>query len=220
VTSGRRNTLNAAIERLAKNYVGREDVWYLQTLSGLTFLILTEYNLLKEANDDQRRYSVSVVAWRARNLLELFVWAVYCMGGIPNARRIYEDAGRDVTDMYSAFQKWGQATAQDADFISRFADAKQDLARRAAAEGIEELDASYARVSTIAKEVGMGDHFSVGFKLLSKWAHPTAMQMLGVVDDNQIRLQKECFFSIGCLHFTGAFTAVESLLLPLAKVFA
>jgi hypothetical protein len=176
VTSGRRNTLNAAIERLAKNYVGREDVWYLQTLSGLTFLILTEYNLLKEANDDQRRYSVSVVAWRARNLLELFVWAVYCMGGIPNARRIYEDAGRDVTDMYSAFQKWGQATAQDADFISRFADAKQDLARRAAAEGIEELDASYARVSTIAKEVGMGDHFSVGFKLLSKWAHPTAMQ--------------------------------------------
>jgi hypothetical protein len=44
--------------------------------------------------------------------------------------------------------------------------------------------------------------------------------MLGVVDDNQIRLQKECFFSIGCLHFTGAFTAVESLLLPLAKVFA
>jgi hypothetical protein len=55
--------------------------------------------------------------------------------------------------------------------------------------------------------------------LLSKWAHPTAMQMLGVVDEDQIRLQRECFFSMGCLHFTGAFMAVERLLLPLAKVF-
>jgi hypothetical protein len=219
VTSGRWETLNDAIDRLAKNYKGREDVWYLQTLAGLAFLILTEYNLLKEANEDQRRDTVSLVAWRARNLLELAVWAVYCMGGIENVRRLYEDAGRDVTDMYSAFQKWGEATAQNTDFISRFTNAKQDLAQRAAAEGIEELDAPYTQVTTVAKEIGMGDHFRVGFKLLSKWAHPTAMQMLGFEDEHKIRLQRECFFSMGCLHFTGAFTAVERLLLPLVKVF-
>jgi hypothetical protein len=219
-TSGRWAALNDAIKRLAKSYGGREDVWYLQTLSGLAFLILAEYNLLKEADDDHRRYTVSRLAWHARNLLELSVWAIYCMGGIPNVRRLYEDAGRDVADMYSAFQKWGETTTQDAGFISRFASAKQDLAQRAAADGVEELDAAYMQVSTVAKEIGMGEHFRVGFKLLSKWAHPTAMQMLGVVDDDQIRLQRECFFSMGCLHFTGAFTAVESLLLPLAKVFA
>ena len=219
VTSGRWDALNATIERLAKSYGGREDVWYLQTLSGSAFMSLTEYNLLKEAND-QRRDTVSRLAWHSRNLLELSVWAVYCMGGIPHARRLYEDAGHDVTDMYSAFQKWGEATAQNADFISRFVSAKQDLAQRAAAEGVEELDASYRQVSTVANEIGMGEHFRVGFKLLSKWAHPTAMQMLGVVDENQIVLQRECFFSMGCLHFTGAFMAVESLLLPLAKVFA
>jgi hypothetical protein len=218
--SGRWDALNDTIKRLAKSYGSREDAWYLHTLSGLAFLILAEYNLLKEANDDQRRYTVSRLAWHARNLLELSVWAIYSMGGIPNVRRLYEDAGRDVTDMYSAFQKWGQTTAQDADFISRFASAKQDLAQRAAVEGVEELDEAYTQVSTVAKELGMGDHFRVAFKLLSKWAHPTAMQMLGVVDDNQIRLQRECFFSMGCLHFTGAFTAVERLLLPLAKGFA
>jgi hypothetical protein len=44
------------------------------------------------------------------------------------------------------------------------------------------------------------------------------MQMLNVEDGEKIRLQRECFFSMGCLHFTGAFAAVESLLLPLAKV--
>jgi hypothetical protein len=66
----------------------------------------------------------------------------------------------------------------------------------------------------------MGEHFRVGFKLLSKWAHLTAMQMLGVVNKDQIRLQREYFFGMGCIHFTGAFTAVESLLLPLAKVVA
>jgi hypothetical protein len=211
-TSGRWDNLNSAIERLA-NYAGREDVWYLQTLSGLSFLIMTDYNLLKEANEDQRRYTVSRLAWHARNLLELAVWANYCKGGIPNVRRLYEDAGRDVTDMYSAFQKWAETTAQDADFISRFAHAKQDLTQRAAVEGIEELDASYTRVRAVAKEIGMGDHFSVVFKLLSKWAHPTAMQMLGVASEDQIRLQREYFFSMGCLHFTGAFTAVESMLL-------
>jgi hypothetical protein len=113
-----------------------------------------------------------------------------------------------------------ETNAQDVDFISHFASAKQDLAQRAAVEGIEELDASYMQVSAVAKQIGMGDHFRVAFKLLSKWAHPTAMQMFGTVNEDQIRLQRECFFGMGCGHFTGAFTAVESLLLPLAKVFA
>ncbi len=131
------------------------------------------------------------------------MWAVYCMGGIEKVRRLYEDAGRDAADMYDAFQKWGKATAQDANFISRFVSAKQDLAQRAAAEGIEEVDASYMRVASAAKEIGMGDHFTVGFKLLSKWAHPTAMQMLNVEDGEKIRLQREC--SPGW----GAFTSLE-----------
>jgi len=54
------------------------------------------------------------------------------MGDISNVRRLYEDAGRDVTDTYSAFQKWGEIYAKDADFISRFANAKRDSAQRAA----------------------------------------------------------------------------------------
>jgi hypothetical protein len=219
VTSGRWDSSNSAVERLAKSYAGREDVWYLQTLSGLNFLIITEYRLLKEANEDQRPYTVSRIAWHARNLLELVVWAIYCVGGIPNVRRIYEDAGRDVTDMYSAFKKWGEITAQDTDFISRFATEQQVLAEQAAAEGIDELDTAYTQVSAVAKEIGMADHFRVVFKLLSKWAHPTAMQMVSVADEQQLRLQRECFFSMGCLHFTGAFTAVERLLIPLAKAF-
>src|ERR1700740_3242192 len=86
-TSGRWDNLNNGIVRLAKNYADREDVWNLQTLSGLTFLLFAEYNLLKEANKNQRRDTISLIAWRARNLLELAVWAVYCMGGIPNVRR-------------------------------------------------------------------------------------------------------------------------------------
>jgi hypothetical protein len=219
-TSGRPDALNEAIKRLAKGFAGREDVWYLQTLAGLTLLTLTEFHLLKEADKDERRELVSLLAWRARNLLECCVWAVYCLGGIEKVRRLFEDAGRDATDMFNALQKWGQATAQNADFISRFDIAKQDLAQRAAAEGIEELDASYMRVSTAAKEIGMGDHFTIGIKLLSKWAHPTAMQMLNVEDEEKIRLQRQSFFSVGCLHFTGAFTALEKLIIPLAKVFA
>ena len=84
-------------------------------------------------------------------------------------------------------------------------------------EGIEEIDGAYTQVSAVAKQIGMANNFKGAFKLLSKFSHPTAMRMLGVVGEDQIRRQRECFFSLVCLHFTGAFTALEGLLLPLSN---
>lgn len=62
---------------------------------------------------------------RARNLLELSVWSLYCAKDRTHARRLYEDAGRDVLGIYSAFEKWGTATV---------------LSSRAAADGTTSLD--------------------------------------------------------------------------------
>src|SRR5258708_29492264 len=63
------------------------------------------------------------VAWRARNLLELSVWSTYSAKNGDNARRVYEDAGRDVRGVYDAFIKWGTATAQAADWLDPLATA-------------------------------------------------------------------------------------------------
>jgi hypothetical protein len=141
------------------------------------------------------------------------VWSTYCSKSRENARRLYEDAGRDVHDVYSVFEKWGSATAQGADWAQIFARAKEDLSQRAASEGVESLEGPFKKVSEAANDCGMGAHFSTVFKMLSKFAHPTAMQILSPPDDARDGLQRDCFFSQGCLYFTGAFAALESRLI-------
>jgi hypothetical protein len=176
-TSGRWETVNAAIERLAGN-PGEDNGWYVQVIGGLCFCVFSEYLSLKRAYEERRDRDSSVLAWRARNLLELSVWSLYSAKGRENARRLYEDAGRDTLDVFSAFSNWGVATAQAANWIERMTNAKENLSQRAAREGIASLGGSYKQVSKAAGECGMGDHFRVSYKLLSKFAHPTAMQLL------------------------------------------
>ena len=65
------------------------------------------------------------------------MWSVYSTKGRENARRLYEDAGRDALDVFSAFSNWGVATAQTADWIERLTNAKESLSQRAALEGID-----------------------------------------------------------------------------------
>ena len=83
------------------------------------------------------------------------------------------------------------------------------MKNRAGAEGITSLDGSYMLVSNAAKECGFGDMIAVDYKLLSKFAHPTAMQILASPDVEKDALQREVFFSKGCLFFTGAFEYLE-----------
>ncbi len=59
----------------------------------------------------------------------------------------------------------------------------------------------------------MENHFRVSFKMLSKFAHPTAMQILSTPDVAKNILQRDYFFSHGCIFFTGAFGALEAQLL-------
>jgi hypothetical protein len=210
--SARWDAVNAAIERLARN-PGSDNAWYVQVLGALCSKVFSEYLLLKNAYAEKREEDASQLAWRARNLLELSVWSMYVAQSRANARRLYEDAGRDAADIFAAFQTWGEATAQDTQFLDLFTSAKQELSARAASEGIESLDGSYKRVHEAANECGRGNHFRLSFKMLSKFAHPTAMQTLAAPEAAVNLMQRDCFFSQGCLFFTGAFVALERLLL-------
>ena len=80
--------------------------------------------------------------------------------------------------IYSAFEKWAITTAQSTEFLNIFSDAKSDLARRAAVAGIASAEADFKRVNEAAAECGIGHHYSLAFKMLSKFAHPTAIRML------------------------------------------
>ncbi len=214
--SGKWEAVNTRIEELAAN-PGPGNAWYVQALAGLCSHAFSEYLWLKKAYErNDPADDASLLAWRARNLLELCVWSIYCTRSIENARRFYEDAGRDVLGVFNAFTKWGSKTGQDTDWIDPLEAAKQGLKSRAGAEGIASLEGSYTWVSNAAKECGFGDMISVDYKLLSKFAHPTAMRILGAPDDAKNALQRDVFFSKGCLFFTGAFEALERQLIESA----
>jgi hypothetical protein len=217
-TSGRWAAMNVKIKRLAAK-PGAGNEWYVQTFGSLCYQVFSEYCLLKTAYDEKRGNDASLLAWRARNILELSVWSTYFTKSKENARRLYEDAGRDALDILTAFEKWGRMTVQSPDWSAPLTSEKQDLSQRAAAEGIEALQGSYKRVADAAKECGIEflNHYSLSNKLLSKFAHPTAMQILGVIDEEKHVLQRDCFFSQGCLFFTGAFAALETKLRKCAK---
>jgi hypothetical protein len=206
--SGRWAAMNKRIATLAAN-PGKADDWHVQLFGSLVAQIFSEYLLVKQEFSAKRNGDASLLAWRARNLLELSIWCKSFATSKANARRIYEDAGRDAYDLFAAFETWGDNTAQADEWTQPFVDAKSALAERAAAEGIDPLDKSYTQVSNAAKECGLEAHFKLSFKFLSKFAHPTAMQILGYNDDAKTELQREMFFALACNFFHSAFAFLE-----------
>jgi Family of unknown function (DUF5677) len=211
-SSGRWEAVNAHIQLLASN-PRADNAWWVQLFGALCSQNFSEYLLLKKAYESPARDDSAALAWRARNLLELSVWSIYCAKNRENARRFYEDAGRDVHGILDAFIKWGMATTQPSDWMDPLAVAKLDLADQALrSDGIHSLEGPYKEVREAAKESGIGDHFAVSYKMLSKFAHPTAMRVLASYDEQRESLQRDLFFSQGCLFFTGAFSALETSL--------
>jgi hypothetical protein len=97
--------------------------------------------------------------------------------------------------------------------LRAYAAAKQDLTERALRnDGIESLGGPFKQVSEAAKECGIGEHFSLSYKMLSKFAHPTAMRILAPPNEDWEAHQRDVFFGLGCLFFAGAFNAVEGQL--------
>jgi hypothetical protein len=205
---GRWAAMKEEVVCLAKN-PGVGNAWQVQLLGALCFQVFSEYRRLQDARTAERT-DPSLLAWRARNLLELSVWCTYFARSPENARRLYEDACRDARDLLHVFEQWGQGAGQAVDWLSAIADGKNDLSRRAASEGIGSLDGRYMLVAKAANDCGLNDGFKNMNKMLSKFAHPTAMQILGMVDDEKRFLQRDTFYALGCCFFLGAFSALES----------
>jgi len=207
-TSGRWNALTDRLKEMADS-PAPDNVWFVQLFMALCSKVFSEYLLLKQAYEEGNAKDVSLLAWRARNLMELSIWAVYCARSRKNARRLYEDAGRDVTGGFGAFKKWGEATAQDAEWFASGVTALQSLSNSAQAAGIESLTGSFVEVREAVKQTGFEHHFKLYNKFLSKFCHPTAIQILSTPDEAMQAVLRDTFFSQGCLFFTGAFTALE-----------
>ena len=182
--------------------------WWLKVTSSLAAQLSSEYLRLQQSYRDAVAEPTRL-AWQARNLLEISVWCTYCMKSTDNSRRFYEDAGRDVKGIIDEFEKWGIAHSMDASWMECFRGVREDLARRAAEVGILSFDGSYERVHDAAKSCGLEAHFRMTYRFLSKFAHPTAMQIIGKADPAMRALQKDLFLSHVALFFAGGFSALE-----------
>lgn len=141
----------------------------LTVLSDLGAAIRRETRCLELAN---KQNDISCVAWRARNLLELLIWVDYCHLSDENAAEFAEDQARDAVDalnLPASFSLGG---------LFNFQGARKDVIQMAKDAGFDTVDDNYARVSDIAKELGHGEMFKNVNKLLSKFAHPTAMAVM------------------------------------------
>lgn len=204
---GRWAAMNEKIVTFTNNATTGNE-WWTELLGSLCFQIFSEFLCLQNAYEKERA-DPALLAWRARNLLELSVWATYFASSVERARRFYEDAGRDAMEALKLFENWGKETGQPTDWLSAISVGQNDLSDLAASVGIADLSGKYMNVSNAAEECGLKEMFSILNKLLSKFAHPTAMQILGELDDKKLSLQREMFFGQGCCFFIGAFNALE-----------
>jgi hypothetical protein len=111
---------------------------------------------------------INAVAWLTRNLLELMIWTLYCAKSEENAQQFLLDAGRDLTDTLRTLSKIvPDPTAPKA--------ALKEIIEWANEVGVETLEERFTAVSKAAEEIGKAGAFRDVNKLLSKFAHPTAL---------------------------------------------
>jgi len=82
---GRWSAVNDKIKQPCA-YPGVGNNWWVEVFASLCASVFSEYLSLRRANEDANSGS-SLIAWRARNLLELSMWSIYCSRSKANARR-------------------------------------------------------------------------------------------------------------------------------------
>jgi hypothetical protein len=132
-------------------------------------------NLWKATTEKDIQYA----AFGLRNLLELFVWEMYCAASKENAHRLQQDSARDAVGMVRAIEAMPTNIENIASFEQSMANARIALQSFAAVAGIEDTDSNFYSVSSAARSIDpqLGSLYRSLNKFLSKLVHPTAMSI-------------------------------------------
>ena len=143
----------------------------------------------------ESRPSLSVIALLARNLLELRVWAEFCTKSTKGAKKLYLDAIRDFDDIIRSVSTLDvSGYPGGADIIKQYTDLRAQL-DNALEPG--EMDGTYQEVREAAKQIGLDD-FRVKYKILSKFAHATALTiMVGQLPDERYTQTQDSLIASG-----------------------
>lgn len=188
--------------------LGAEDVWYAEVLQCIWLESVSEFRAIERDFLNPHDRDVSLLAWRARNLHELVVWCMYVKSP-ENAQRLRADARRDVRDIAQAYRNWGQSTDQPQDWLDGPQRVIDGVNAQAQSVGIESLDGQYQKVHNAAAACRFDANFKVANKLYSKFAHPTAMMVLGVLEEESLSRWREVIYGKACISFRGIFEVLD-----------
>lgn len=112
-----------------------------------------------------RRGALDYIAWVTRNILELRIWVEYCSRSQEHCEEFFQDAIRDLNDVQRSV---GGLDPEDVKTLQK---ANKFIGNAKQAH-------QYKDVKKAAEEVGLLPFFKQNYKVLSKFAHPTAMFVL------------------------------------------
>jgi hypothetical protein len=175
-----------------------KDEWYSRLARKL---ILTVLRMADDLSATTSRDDLPATAWNARNCLEMWVWAEYCSKSRENAWRFHTDALRDIQGLVNAH-----------DDICKLIGHKNNVERMRVAVNklavehlnLESVNANYTRVLQAAESVGLDDRFVPHNKFLSKFAHPTAALVIGLMHgEPRFRQGFQAICTVGGMYFMG-----------------
>jgi|SRR5579859_985013 len=174
------------------------DAWHV----GLLNKLLESVNrVCRDLLNTIGQEALPAAAWNARNLLELWVWIKYCSASRENARRFHEDALRDVQGLTDSLSKMCELRGIQNQFEQT---ARKKIAEVALSElGLQSIDSNFIQVSQAAANVGLDKWFSACNKHLSKFAHPTAGLVLGIMHQNERLRDLQSVCTTQGLYFAG-----------------
>ncbi len=174
--------------------------WYV---SLLTKIILNVARICRDLLATIEKQDLPAAAWNARNLLELWVWIKYCSTSRANAWQFNGDVLRDMRLLAESLSKMYRTRGIESEFES---EARKKLADLAASIGVNSIDERYTQVRDAAEAVGLDSWYGPMNILLSKFAHPTAGLVIGLMHQDEMmqNLQSTCttqgvFFAGQCV---------------------
>jgi hypothetical protein len=216
-TEFNRDKLQAAIPTrleelgdILATHQGRVDGWYADLIYKV---LLNVKRVCSDLLATMNREALSAAAWNARNLLELWIWTRYCGSSRENARRFYEDALRDINGLVDSLSKLYALREIPNDF--------EDFARHGIAELAQKFqvdpESGYQRVANAATSIGLGDWFSPNNAFLSKFAHPTAGLVLGIMHQTNTHRALQAVLTTDGVYFAGqCVIALEEIVLAIS----
>jgi hypothetical protein len=198
--------LSSVLER-ANKHRHRMPEWRVRQLKRFGEQVSIAGADLERARKEKR---ITIVAWNARNLLELWIWVQFCCVSENNAKRFRDDTERDFYGMMKAFGKLAKLATGIED--PRFTETMEKLKDLGKTHGIENLADDFKRVSAAADELGHKEFFLLNNKFLSKLAHPTAFVVNSVGSMQSENDVRDMIFVDGAKYAIDSIRRINNLI--------